>query len=128
MDIAKEIATYLQNAGLGTVGSNIFIGQIPSDQNGIYVSFTGGSMANYLPIEEAVLDIYVKDTSASDAMTTLVGIKNLIHRMHNTLTANSYIYSILAIGNVETVDRDTEYAKLFKITFRVQFRDTSLVS
>ena len=128
MDIAYEIATYLQDARFGTIGTDIFVSQIPSDQTGIYVSFTGGSMSGYLPIEDAVLDIYVKSTSAADAVATLSGIKNHIHRMHNTITSNSYIYSILALGNVETVDRDIEYAKLFKITFQVKFRDTALIS
>ncbi len=128
MDIAKEIATYLSTNGFGTVGTDIFVSQIPADSNGIYISFTGGSMSYYLPLEEAVLDIYVKDTSASDAITTLANIKKRVHRMHNTSTANSYIYSILALGNVETVDRDSEYAKLFKITFVVKFRDTALIS
>lgn len=128
MDIANEIANYLQDAGFGTVGTSIFVSQIPSDKTGIYVSFTGGSMSAYLPMEEAVLDVYVKDSSASDAVTLLTRIKNHVHRMHNTVTDNSYIYSVLALGNVETVDRDLEYAKLFKITFQVKFRDSSLIS
>lgn len=128
MDITKEVATHLANNGFGTLGTDIFVSQIPSDQNGIYVSITGGSLDYYTSIEDAVLDIYAKDTSATDAITTLNNIKKHLHRMHTTITAKSYIYSILAIGNVETIERDLEYAKLFKQTYIIKFRDTALIS
>ena len=128
MDIASEIARYLASAGFGTYGTSIFVAQIPDSTNGLYVSHTGGTNNMYLPINETVLDIYCKDTSASDCITLLTNIKNHIHRMHNTVTTNSYIYSILMLGDVENVERDLEYAKVFKISILVTNRDTSLIS
>lgn len=128
MDLAYEIARYLANAGYGTLGTNIFVSQIPANQNGIYVVRTGGQLNDYIPIQETALDIYCKDTSASDCITTLESIKKYIHRMHTTLTTNAYIYSIRVIGDVETVERDLEYAKLFKLTISVINRDIALIS
>lgn len=128
MDISKELATYLATAGFGTLGTSIFVGQIPSDTNGIYVLRTGGQLNNYLPIEETVVDIYCKDTFASDCITTLENIKRYLHRMHTTLTSNTYIYSILVIGDVEDVDRDLEYAKLYKVSVSVLHRSLGLIS
>lgn len=128
MDIAYEIAKYLADNGFGTLGTDIFVDQIPSDQNGIYVSSIGGSMDYYTPIEEAALDIYVKNTSAETCKDTLKDIANHIHRMYDTTTANAHIYSILAIGNIENVDRDLEYAKIYKQTYSVRCRDSGLIS
>lgn len=128
MDIAGEIATYLANANYGTLGTSIFVGQIPAELNGLYVMRTGGQLNNYLPIEETVVDIYCKDTSASDCVTTLESIKRYIHRMHTTLTANAYVYSVLVIGDVEDVARDTEYAKIMKISVSVTHRSLGLIS
>lgn len=128
MDIAKEVATYLATAGFGTVGTDIFIGQIPAEVNGLYVIRTGGQLNNYVPIEEAVVDIYVKNTSSSEAVVTLENIKRFIHRMHNTSTTNAYIYTFLVIGDIESVQRDLEYAKVLKITLQVVHRSTSLIS
>lgn len=128
MDIASEIATYLQTAGFGTVGTNIFIGQIPSSTNGIYIIRSSGAFNNYLPIENVMVDIYVKDTSASDGITTIENIKRFMHRMHNTTTTNAYIFSMLAMGDVETVERDVEYAKIFKISMEISHRALSLIS
>lgn len=128
MDISFELAQYLSDAGFGTTGTSIFVSQIPEDTNGIYISRIGGQLNNYLPIEETALDIYCKDTSASDCITTLENIKRYIHRMHTTLTDNAYIYSMLVIGDVENVDRDLEYSKLFKITVSIIHRRIATIS
>lgn len=128
MDSAYEIAKYLADAGFGTLQTDIFVDQIGAETDGIYVESLGGQLDYYLPIEEAVLNIYAKDTSAYAAKTKLKNIKNHIHRMHNTVTTNAYIYSILAIGNIENVDRDLEYAKLYKLTLSVRCRDLGLLS
>lgn len=128
MEIAYEIADYLADNGFGTLNTDIFVDQIPSDQNGIYVESIGGSLDMYTSIEEGAIDIYVKNTSASTCKTTLKNIKNHIHRMHNTVTPNAYIYSMLAIGNIENVNRDLEYAKLYKQTYSIRCRDTGLIS
>lgn len=128
MDTAYEIATYLQASGFGTVGTSIFAGQIPTGTDGVYVVRSGGQPHNYTPLTDTVFDIYAKDTSSSDAISLLEDIKNHIHRMHNTSTSNSYIYSLLVIGDVEDVQRDIEYAKIYKITVQAIIRDTSLIS
>lgn len=128
MDIANEVAQYIANAGFGTYGTDIFVAQIPSDTNGIYVSPSGGIPNDYVPIEQSFVDIYVKNTSSSTAATTINQIKRFIHRMHNTEINNAYIYTLLVIGDVEDVERDLEYGKLYKITVEVVNRDTTLIS
>lgn len=128
MDIANIVATYLDSADFGTVGTDIFVGQIPENTNGLYVIRSGGQMNNYVPIEESVVDIYVKDTSASDAITQLESIKRFIHRMHTTTSATAYVYTFLVIGDIEDVARDLEYAKIFKLTLQVVYRSTGIIS
>lgn len=128
MDLSSELATYLQTAGFGTVGTDIFIGQLPEGTNGLYIMNAGGQLGKYVPVNETVLDIYCKNTKASTCVTTLNNIKNYIHRMHNTTTTNAYIYSILVIGDVQDVARDLEYAKMYKITVSVLNRAISVIS
>jgi hypothetical protein len=128
MDIAYALANYLQNSNFGTVGSSIFVGQIPSGVNGIYIFRSTGTLENYLPIETSVIDIYAKNTSSQQAINTIEEIKRFMHRMHNTSTQDFYIYSMLAIGDVETIERDNEYAKIYKLSFEIKHRKTSLIS
>lgn len=128
MDISYELANYLEDSGFGTVGIDIFVGQIPAEQNGMYIMRGGGTLHAYTPIEEAVIDIYVKATSANSAINTIEGVKRYIHRMYDTNTTNAHIYSILAIGDVEDLARDLEYAKIYKVTFQIMCRATALIS
>ena len=128
MDVAYEIAKYLANAGYGTLGTSIFAGQIPSDQNGIYVVRSGGTLNNYNSIANTVLDVYIKNTKAGTCITTLEGIKAYIHRMYDTQIDSTKIYSILVIGDITDVQRDAEYNKVFKITVQVIHRDTGIIS
>lgn len=128
MDIAYEMAQYLDDAGFGTLGTDIFVGQIPAEQDGIYIVRASGALNTYVPIESTLLDIYIKDTSASTAITNLESIKRYVHRMYDTQTANSNIYSILVLGDVDDVSRDLEYNKVFKISVQVMCRDNNLIS
>lgn len=128
IDVAHVVATYLANAGYGTLGTDIFAGQIPSNIDGLYVVRAGGQMRNYVPVEESVVDIYSKATSSENAVTLLENIKRYIHRMHNTTVGNDYIYSFLVIGDIDDVQRDLELAKIYKITLQVLHRDTAIIS
>jgi hypothetical protein len=128
MDISYQVATYLASAGFGTLNSSIFVGQIPDNTNGIWIERIGGQQNNYVPVEESAINIFVKNTDASEGLTLLTQIKNYIHRMHNTSSGNAYIYSFLVLGNIEDVQRDVEYTKVYKLTIQVVFRDTTVIS
>ena len=128
MDVANELAQYLDDAGFGTAGTDIFVGQMPEDTTGIYIVRLGGEQNEYLPIERPTLVIYVLHTSGSTAITTLENIKRYIHRMFSTETDNAWIYSILAIGDISDVDRDLEYNKIYSLTVELLIRDKNLIS
>jgi hypothetical protein len=127
-DVAYGFATYLANAGFGTLGVDVYVGQIPENTNGLWVERIGGSQNNYIPMEEAAINIYAKSTSANDAIAQLDTIKRHIHRMHTTSFNGVEIYTMLAIGNVEDVSRDVEYAKIFKLTVQLTYRSTGIIS
>lgn len=127
-DIAKAFATYLANNGFGTFGTDIFVGFTPEGENAIWVEMIGGSAELYTPVEEAALNIYIKNTNAETAVEQLNDIKRFIHRMHSTSLSSNYIYTMLVLGNIEDVSRDLEYAKIFKLTVQLLYRNTNLIS
>lgn len=128
MDIRYELARYLQTAGFGTINTSIFIGQIPDKTNGLWVGGAGGVANNYLPIMDATIGLYIKNTNSETARETLESIKAYIHRMHNTVTTNAYIYSILALGDIEDVERDLEYGAIYRLTLVVKYRNSGIIS
>jgi len=128
MDIANTVATYLDNAGFGDIGIDIFVGYIPDETDGIWVERIGGSLNYYVPMEESVVNIYVKDTSATSAIDKIEDIKRYIHRMHSVDSVTSFIYTLLVLGDVEDVARDLEYSKVYKLTVQIVYRDKAVIS
>jgi hypothetical protein len=128
IDIASVMATYLQTSGFGTIGTDIFISQAPDDTNCVWVERLGGSLNYYVPIEEAVVNIYSKNTKGKDAVEKLESIKRFVHRMHSTETSQDFIYTMLVLGDIELVSRDMEYASIYKLTLQVTHRDKQLIS
>ena len=128
IDIAYEVATYLDDGGFGTLGTDIFVSQIPEQKNGIWVERVGGQMNNYVPIEESVVSIYIKDSDSQSAVGTLESIKRYIHRMHTTTIHNAYVYTFLVIGDIESVQRDVEYAQVYRLSLQIVYRDQAVIS
>jgi len=127
-EIGLALANYLDASGFGTLGTDIFVSQIPEGVNGIWVERIGGLQNNYVPMQEAVVNIYAKNTSAADAVTLLENIKNHIHRMHTTESGDNFIYTMLVLGNVEDVSRDLEYAKIVKLTVQLVYKNNGIIS
>jgi hypothetical protein len=128
MDIAYQIASYLATAGFGTLGTSIFASQIPDGVNGVWVERLGGQLNKYVPLEESVLLIYSKNTNGQSAVQKLEEIKRFIHRMHDASSGTASIYSFLVLGDIEIVQRDIEYAQVYKLTLQVIYRDTGVIS
>lgn len=127
-DILNTFAQMLENDGFGTVGTDIFIGQIPAELNGIYLERIGGTMNLYLPLEESTINLYVQNISSETAIQTIESIKRTYHRHLETGDDDSFIYTILAIADIEDMGRDMDFGKVYKISFAFQHRSRALIS
>lgn len=127
-DIAYELAQYLDDADFGTLGTDIYVGQMPPATNGIFVQRIGGQLNNYVPIEESAVNVYAINTSSSSAITSLESIKRFIHRMHSTNTANTKVYTFLVIGDIEDLSRDENSEKVYKLTIQAVYKDAGIIS
>jgi len=130
MDIAYKIAQLVVDFGSGlfSLGGNTFVGTMPDNiTTGVLVEHIGGSLNNYLPIEESIVNVYF--ISTQDTTVTLAeAFKRSVHRLHNTEPdTDVYIYSILA-GDVEDMGRDAESQQTYKVTLTVTHRATGVIS
>jgi 5-formaminoimidazole-4-carboxamide-1-beta-D-ribofuranosyl 5'-monophosphate synthetase len=126
--ISYQVATWLQSAGFGTLGTDIFVNEIPDDINGLWTVNMGGQMNNYVPIEEAVVNIYSKDIKSELAVDRLERIKHTIHRQLSQTIGTTFVYTFLIIGDIESVERDNQFEKIYKMTVQAVHRDTNLIS
>ena len=128
IDIAYEIAEYIQDNFSYVLETDLYVGQIPDTTSGIMVKRNGGTLNNYIPVEQTVTDIYARYTSASEAITKLEALKRFMHRMIDTETTNTVIYSMIVLGDIEEVSRDLQGYKIYKFSLLVTHRDNNLIS
>lgn len=127
--IIEDLAQYLSDNSVGTIASNLFIGELPAT--------TGDAIAivyQYSPDQNKVLDYYEQDIdiwcknkSAKHGYEKLLNIFRLLHGKGNYEMGDFHIYFSRAIGTILDNDKDEQGNKLYKLTLRFIYR-CSLIS
>lgn len=129
-DIAQEILEYLQAAGIGTIGSDMFIGTLPEETTtGLFVMQSPSPMPHlYLDTFQIVLDFWYRHPKSNLGYEKLMQIYNILHRKENWTTDNYYIYFSFALGQIKDNDRDREGGKLYSLSVQFIARNANIVS
>lgn len=121
MILIEEIANYLVNLGMGTMGSNIFLGHLPpSPDNAITVLDTGGVEPDReLPIDNPTFQVIVRNTDYETGYNNLLAIKEALHKKANwqIYENGKYYYYIFALSNGGHIGRDDNGRDEFSINF-----------
>ncbi len=128
--IVSEVMDLIQQAGIGTQGTDLFAGHmVPNPDNVVMVfSSGGGEQDMYLDTQYALIDVWVRDRHSDAGYDKLLRIFEMLHRMGNVQLDRYYLYFMHATSNILDMDRDSQTRKLYKITFRAIYRDTLVVS
>lgn len=128
--INSEITNLIQQSLIGTIGTDIFIGHFPPDpDNAVMVLPVGGDEQDmYLDTNYALIDFWSRDRYSEVSYDKLLRIFKQLHRLQNVQFGHFYVYFIHATGNILDMDSDGQGRKLHKLTFRVIYRDTQLIS
>jgi hypothetical protein len=123
--LADDIAAYLQTAGIGTVGTDIFVGHLPdAPSNCLAVIQNGGEspeMAGPITgqIERPRLIVRVRNSTYLNGSTKANAVLKALHTLGDqTLSGHRYLY-IRAVGSVNQLGRDHEKRSLFSVDFVV---------
>ena len=128
--ILREIATLLQQSGIGTVGTNIFIGQLPAKvENAIMlVAVPSPEPDKDTGIEYQNFEVWSRYKEYSDGYDKLQAVFDLLNRRDDYYLPSYEMYFTHALGRIEDLDRDIEGRKLLKLSFRVIYRQLDLIS
>ena len=125
--VALEVAEYLEDSGIGTVNTNIFVDRLPDNTNNVISVFTtGGSTPDIdLPIPYPSFEVLVRNISAQTGYEIAESIADLLHRTYNStlLSGGNYYYSILLQGEVNLLGRDEKDRIEYSVNFRCRVRD-----
>lgn len=122
--LVDDIASHLQTAGVGTVGTDIFKGHIPDDDasssyNDCIALFPHGGDPPELVggLENPRLTVRVRNTSYSAGMSKANAVMVALHTLNEkTLNGHRYLF-VRAVSSLTHLGRDHRGRNLFSIDF-----------
>lgn len=121
----EAIKNLLVAAGLGTFGTNLFIGYMPDSPATATALFDSGGEDpdDYLlEIQKATFHILVRSTDYSAGRQKLDDIYALLHGKANFEENGVYFYNILAISRGGHIGRDDQNRDQWSINFKCKIR------
>ncbi len=123
----KNLAEYLEDEGHGTVGTNIFIGKIPSEapNNCVIVYDTGGVAPDtYIPTRSPSAQIYVRNTSYETGKEKIEAIVSSLHKEANfsIQTGEQYVYYAKLMQEPSHIGQDENDRQEFSANFLFLYR------
>jgi len=117
----SDIGNYLQVQGIGTLGTNIFLGMIPDKPDNCIVLFeyAGSPPDLHWNGEYPGLQVQVRSTSYPTARCTIGNIVNILHGMSEQKLNGIRFLLIQAQGNPEVLKRDDKGRVVLFVNFRI---------
>lgn len=125
---SEAVATYLQDGGYGTLGSNLFIDfSPPTPLNQVVVTQYAGyapdrTVGQKLPtIQRDKVQVLVRNTSPGTAMSIASAINDYLEGTAAVISAGEYIIYIISIGSgIMYLGKDSNNASTYSMNFEVK--------
>lgn len=128
MTIVEQIAEYLEDQGIGAVGTSIFWSYLPDPDSGdfnIAVMDTGGPEPDkYLPTKEPDFQVFVRAKDYATGKAKVDAIRTALHQKKGLelITDEDYFYFILLRGEGGHLGRNDAGRDEFSMNFRSRIR------
>ena len=117
----KEIGTYLQSQGIGTLGTDLFLGLMPDQPDNCIALFqyAGSPPDLHWNGEYPGLQVRVRNKCYADARTKIGEVAKKLHGLHEqTLSGIRYLL-IKARGSPEVLKRDNNNRVELFVNFEI---------
>lgn len=121
MPLPKDIAEYLEDQAIGTVGTNIFVGHMPDSPDvciAVY-PYAGEPAPVEWEGEFPRVQIRVRDDDYATGWATSYAIFEALHQLTETTIETELYHYIEALGSPEQIGRDNKNRINFVLNFRV---------
>lgn len=128
--ILLELVEWLEEQGIGKVGTNIFIGEFPKSVEDaiIVMSVPSTEPDKYTGVEYQTIEIWSRYKNDQAGWEKLNQVYSFLHRNYVLYLPNYQVYNISALSRIEDFDRDIEQRKMWKLSFELTYRNLDLIS
>jgi len=124
--LIQEVAEYLENASVGTRGTDIFVSSLPeSPDNCIALFENSGVEANkYVPLENPSFQVLIRNTSYATGRAKAEDVKDVFLRKNNVelTTGGTHALFIHPVADVGYIGRDKNDRHEWSINFNMRIR------
>ncbi len=115
---------------MGTVGTDLFIGELPLDvSNCVSAVYSSSPNPNLtFDVFDQSVDLWARNVSSDTGYNKLKAIAGLLDRNHHYVMGDYYVYFSHALGRIDDNDRDIERRKIYKLSLSFTCRLRDLVS
>jgi len=119
--LLDDIALYLQQQGIGTIGADIFKGQLPATPDNAIALFeyAGEPQDLHANVEYPGLQVLVRNKSYDAGRQNIEQVRNTLHGLAETVINGHRYLLIQARQSPESLGRDENGRALFVCNFRV---------
>lgn len=127
MNILDAVAAHLVDNGIGTLGTTLYLGELPFDKSEVIslVQSPSPEPNKSIPYYTQVIDVWVRYSDYDDGYQKLQSIFDLIHQAENYQLDDNHIYLSYALGMINDNGRDTERRHLFSLSLGFVYRKVS---
>lgn len=117
----KEIGTYLQSQGIGTLGANLFLGLMPDKPDNCIALFqyAGSPPDLYWPGEYPGLQVRVRNKGYAAARIKIGEVIQKLHGLHEQELSGTRYLLIRARGSPEVLKRDANNRVELFVNFEI---------
>lgn len=122
--IITDIAQYLEDEGVGTLGTNIFAGYFPDNvDSGVCVIDTGGVAPDPdLPTRNKTFQVFIRGTDYETGQDLVDTVRSTLHQISNQTIGSFYFYYVLALSDGGHIGRNDRGIDEFSINFQSLIR------
>ena len=117
----RDIAQILQNNGIGTLGADIFLGQLPASPDNVVAVFeyAGEPPDLHSNVEYPGLQVLARNKSYDTGRQKIEQAKNILHGLTETVINGHRYLLIQAKQSPAFLERDENNRAVFVCNFRV---------
>lgn len=132
--IIEDIGLLCEQAGIGTLGGDIFLGELPESTednpgaNGLAIVTAPSTRPNMmLPYFEETVEFWARDRVDVEGAKKLKHVLNRFHQQEHYDTEHFHVYFSTAEGAIEDLGRDAERRKIWRVSMLFVYRDRNIV-
>lgn len=128
--IILNILNDLEQKGVGSVATDLFMGELPLNKQDCIAAVSAPSAAPKMSFDvyEQTVDFWSRYKNSDEAYTQLEAVQTAYHRKAAYTIGDTYVYFSHSLGAIEDMDRDGERKKLYKLSVRFIYRPAEITS